>query len=615
VEACQADFVANVWRNEVDEGVVPFYILITDGAGCYAGLHQLLARIDLSRKTGVYLKVHYIPETGFNKTALDGRFATDGKGVMAHVRGGADAHDANTLFWALASMGTGKNVVTLHVEVNRAMERVPKGTITQFKVRSMASKTCLWVPRTLANLLSAAEVLLKETLATRKFVVSKVDVLLHHHQLQVRGRKSVKVEALVTHVLPLVHKLVEKGWSATEVVRQITSMALVRPKEDDKGCCRQWLRAVLTDVPRPQDRSSDLKARELVTWISSLPEDSTGEAGGAGDEIVAMLIKYRFVAPKIRGSGLMLQSVSFRRHSGIGRGVTMSASKLEYLWCKNPFADRAAGTGVRVLQNSRSSGMYNCPIVKHKSEEVRTRTSKVEERVQKAKRMRRRELEKERIHEHLKAAILAKKLLSDGCWCRLPGCTRFFQYNKCRLTHERRGDQCSGGLTCFRFSKTSTNRDTDRCILINQAIADAHTDGRLRRRTQKKRQVLLGEEVSIIVVTGEYESMVTGVTYLVSPPVRGCMRKSRVINVPIDDVQRRFLMWAWNVGEVNRKKKLSSRNAAKLMQQHGTVDGQLQYVTHANFTFTNFIHSNSQPCPHTLAIQTIRTGAPRSHLK
>ena len=57
--------------------------------------------------------------SGFNKTALDGRFATDGKGVMAHVRAGTDAYDSRTLFWAMADMHTGKNVTTLRVEVDR----------------------------------------------------------------------------------------------------------------------------------------------------------------------------------------------------------------------------------------------------------------------------------------------------------------------------------------------------------------------------------------------------------------------------------------------------------------------------------------------------------------
>lgn len=171
---------------------------------------------------------------------------------------------------------------------------------------------------------------------------------------------------------------------------------------------------------------------------------------------------------------------------------------------------------------------------------------------------------------------MAKKLLSDGFWCRLPGCKRFFQYAKWRLTHERRGDQCSGGLTCFRLSMTSTNRDTDRCILINQTIAEAHTNGRLRVRTQKKREVDLGLEVSIVLVTGEYQSFVTGDTCVVPTPIRGCMRKVWVTNPPIDDTQMVFLLWAWNVGESNRKKKLSSRQAARLMQVHGTVEGQLK---------------------------------------
>ena len=442
VEACQADFVTNVWRNEVEDGVVPFYTAITDGAGCYSGLHQLLARIDLSRKTGVYMNVHYIPETGFNKTPLDGRFATDGKGVMAYVRGGADAYDANTLFWALASMGTAKNVVTLHIEVNRAMEREPKGVINQFKVRSMASKNCVWVPRTQTNLTDAAVALLDEALTSRKCVVAQVNALLAHHGLQVRGRKSAKVQALVTHLSPLVRQLVSRGWSAAEVLEQLISMSLIRPEEEDLDCCRQWLRAVVREVPRPLAPSIDSEERELVSWIQSLPEENDGEVGNGAEEIVTMLLKYRFVAPKISRTGLMLKAVTFRRHSGIGRGKTLTASRLDFLWTKSHFhcwSDRLPCTGVRVLQSSRHCGMYNCPIVKHDSEEVRTHASKVQLRIAKAARVRNREMERERLHDHIKAGILTQKIVSDGFWCRLPGCTRFFQYNKCRLTHERRG--------------------------------------------------------------------------------------------------------------------------------------------------------------------------------
>ena len=73
----------------------------------------------MSRRTHVYIKAYFIPETGFNKTALDGRFATDDKGVMAHVKSGQEAYDATTLFWALTAMGTGENVTTLLIETNR----------------------------------------------------------------------------------------------------------------------------------------------------------------------------------------------------------------------------------------------------------------------------------------------------------------------------------------------------------------------------------------------------------------------------------------------------------------------------------------------------------------
>ena len=50
----------------VPEDTPCFYVLITDGAGCYSGLHQLLTRIDMSRRTCVYIKAFYIPETGTN---------------------------------------------------------------------------------------------------------------------------------------------------------------------------------------------------------------------------------------------------------------------------------------------------------------------------------------------------------------------------------------------------------------------------------------------------------------------------------------------------------------------------------------------------------------------
>ena len=126
-----------------------------------------------------------------------------------------------------------------------------------------------------------------------------------------------------------------------------------------------------------------------------------------------------------------------------------------------------------------------------------------------------------------------------------PGCTRFFQKRKWRLTHERRGDKCSGGLSRFRLSRTATTRDTNRGLLINQAIAEAHTDGLVRARPQKKRRALMTGEIIVTPhVTGEYQSYVTGNTYTVSTPERGCLMKHTITSDPLDDDQIKFLAWA-----------------------------------------------------------------------
>ena len=123
-----------------------------------------------------------------------------------------------------------------------------------------------------------------------------------------------------------------------------------------------------------------------------------------------------------QSDGLMLKRVVFRRQSGIGQGFTLSAARLESLWGGNP-TDRTYSTGVRVLENSRRCGMYNAPIVKHESQVVRTRASKVTQRVEKAQRARRRLEEQSQLHEFVQEGIKARKLLSDGYWCRLPGCS------------------------------------------------------------------------------------------------------------------------------------------------------------------------------------------------
>ena len=94
-------------------------------------------------------------------------------------------------------------------------------------------------------------------------------------------------------------------------------------------------------------------------------------------------------------------------------------------------------------------------------------------------------------------------------------------------------------------------------------------------RSQNKLLVLLGwEHVLPSTTNGEYKSCVTGVSYVVSVLVRECMLQTRITQDPLDDKQITFFMWAWTIGETDRKKKLSSRQAERLMILHGTVEGQ-----------------------------------------
>ena len=84
----------------------------------------------------------------------------------------------------------------------------------------------------------------------------------------------------------------------------------------------------------------------------------------------------------------------------------------------------------------------------------------------------------------------------------------------------------------FRLTTTPTNRDTDKLLLINQTITEVHSTGRLFVRSQKKRSVLLGgEHVLSSTTNGEYKSCVTGVSYVVSGPVRGCMLQLSLIHI------------------------------------------------------------------------------------
>ena len=191
----------------------------------------------------------------------------------------------------------------------------------------------------------------------------------------------------------------------------------------DPELIRLWARAMCNTTVGRVHPSSDVVPVRLQMFLNSLTSDSeeNDEEVISRDEIVSTLLQFRFVAPKLKfHDRLLLKSVVFRRQSGIGKGFTLSAARLEALWGDKP-ADRTHSTGVRVLENSRHCGMYNAPIVKHESEVVRTRASKVQQRVDKARRARRRLEEKAQLHKFIEEGIKTKKLLSDGFWCRLSG--------------------------------------------------------------------------------------------------------------------------------------------------------------------------------------------------
>lgn len=82
------------------------YTQIYQHIGCFVSAEQILTRLAFSTRVNVFLKAMYIPEAYFNKTSLDGHFATAGKQMRASVAAGAgenDAFDAASMFKARTS--------------------------------------------------------------------------------------------------------------------------------------------------------------------------------------------------------------------------------------------------------------------------------------------------------------------------------------------------------------------------------------------------------------------------------------------------------------------------------------------------------------------------------
>ena len=131
-----------------------FYDVFLDGAGCYVSLENLLTRIAFGERMHVYMRAMFIPEAYYNKTSLDGHFATAGKQMRASVSTGrADAFDAASMLLARTSdlaMGRGAINHAVHFQPNRDHQcRVKK--ISNLKVKSFSERSITWIPNTAAN--------------------------------------------------------------------------------------------------------------------------------------------------------------------------------------------------------------------------------------------------------------------------------------------------------------------------------------------------------------------------------------------------------------------------------------------------------------------------------
>ena len=115
-----------------------FYVVFLDGAGCFISLENLLTRIAFGERMNVYMLAMFIPECYFNKTSLDGHFATAGKQMRAAVSTGvSDAYDAASMLKARTSelaTGIGATNYAVHFQPNRDRQCHVK-KVAHFKVK------------------------------------------------------------------------------------------------------------------------------------------------------------------------------------------------------------------------------------------------------------------------------------------------------------------------------------------------------------------------------------------------------------------------------------------------------------------------------------------------
>lgn len=159
LEVVQSHFFVEMYPDLFPEraGDNIFYTVFLDGAGCYVSQENLMTRIAFSERINVYMKSMHIPEAYYNKTSLDGHFATAGKQMRAAVcTGQTDAYDASSMMLARTSQlatGTGATNLVVHFEPNRdCMFGVKK--ISSLRIKSLSERTVKWMPNTEANRVS-----------------------------------------------------------------------------------------------------------------------------------------------------------------------------------------------------------------------------------------------------------------------------------------------------------------------------------------------------------------------------------------------------------------------------------------------------------------------------
>lgn len=265
--------------------------------------------------------------TGFNKTPLDGRFATDSKGVMSHVRSGrSDAYDSTSLFWALASMKTASNVVALRIDTDRSKQRETRKAITKFPLSKMASRRFVWVPTAYESKISEAREFLQLELQQRGYHVARIDEQLEELGcVNPGGKKANKIVAFLNATQPLLSRMVQAGWSSSGIVTRLTHDITGKDFVDlDIECCRQWARVFIT---QPVGRLTT-PGHSLQLFMINNNQDFQILVGQT-------LMRYCFVSAQPNKSNLgvvMLKEILFRRHSRIGHGHSMTSAQLEYLW-------------------------------------------------------------------------------------------------------------------------------------------------------------------------------------------------------------------------------------------------------------------------------------------